>query len=336
MTRAPSRSAKKNSETAGSSLAARIVTAPLASQPKEARAKVAAWLSEVGRTAAGKALKDAIAGAGGLRALIEGLADGSPYLWELASQDPARLLGVLRADPDARLQALIAETAAAMATTDDEAEAMRLLRHMKQEGALLIALADIGGVWPMMRVTEALTQLADAAISFAIRFLIRGAAAQGKLQGVDPAEPEKDCGLIVLAMGKMGAFELNYSSDIDLIVLFDPTRSHAGAGGRAGTALPASHPRPGEAPAGAHRRRLRLPRRPAAAARSGLDPDRGVARFRARLLRERGPELGARRHDQGAAVRRRHGARARISSPDRRRSSGASISTSPRSPTSTR
>ena len=200
----------------------RVVAATLASEPKEARAKVAAWLSDIGRTAAGKTLKEALAGSEGVRALVEGLADGSPYLWELASQEPARLLGVLRADPDARLQALIAETAAAVAATDDEAEAMRLLRRMKQEGALLVAFADIGGAWPMMRVTEALTQLADAAISFAIRFLIRGAAAQGKLQAVDPAEPEKGCGLIVLAMGKMGALELNYSSDVDLIVLFDP------------------------------------------------------------------------------------------------------------------
>ena len=44
---------------------------------------------------------------------------------------------------------------------------------------------------------------------------------RGKLNARDPAKPEEGSGYVVLAMGKMGAFELNYSSDIDLIVLYD-------------------------------------------------------------------------------------------------------------------
>ena len=50
----------------------------------------------------------------------------------------------------------------------------------------------------------------------------REAAARGRLKPVDPAKPEEGSGHIVLAMGKMGAGELNYSSDIDLIVFYDP------------------------------------------------------------------------------------------------------------------
>ena len=53
-----------------------------------------------------------------------------------------------------------------------------------------------------------------------MRYLLRGAA-RGKLKPRDPANPEEGSGYVVLAMGKMGAFELNYSSDIDLIVLYD-------------------------------------------------------------------------------------------------------------------
>src|SRR5262245_677333 len=201
MTRRPKLSAKKTVDTASPALAARIVAAPIASAPRESRAKVAAWLGEIPRTAVGKSLKDLLADAGSVRALIEGLADGSPYLWELASHDPARLLELLQSDPDARLAALLADASAALAASDDEAEAMRLLRGMKQEGALLIALADIGGAWPAMRVTEALTRLADAAVGAAVRFAIGGAARAGKLDVIDPAEPEKGAGLIVLAMG---------------------------------------------------------------------------------------------------------------------------------------
>ena len=106
-------------------------------------------------------------------------------------------------------------------------------------------------------------------------------------------------------MGKMGAYELNFSSDIDLMVFFDPDVAKLAPNARAGRLLRAADARPGEASAGAHRRRLRVPRRSAAAPRSVLDPDRDLDRGGARLLREPGPELGARRADQGAAVRRR-------------------------------
>ena len=53
--------------------------------------------------------------------------------------------------------------------------------------------------------------------------------ARGRLKPADPAQPEQGSGYIVLAMGKMGAFELNYSSDIDLIVFYDPRRAGARA-----------------------------------------------------------------------------------------------------------
>src|SRR3981189_2190008 len=93
---------------------------------------------------------------------------------------------------------------------------------MKSEAALLIALCDVGGVWPVMRVTAALTDLAVASVQTALRFVLRQEAARGRLSPPDPTTPEDNRGLVVLAMGKMGAGELNYSSDIDLIVFFDP------------------------------------------------------------------------------------------------------------------
>src|SRR5512140_2671565 len=99
---------------------------------------------------------------------------------------------------------------------------MQLLRRMKSEAALLIALCDIGGVWPVMRVTAALTELAVASVQAALRHVLRQEAARGRLSPPSLDCPEDSSGLVVLAMGKMGAGELNYSSDIDLIVFFDP------------------------------------------------------------------------------------------------------------------
>src|SRR5437588_14332 len=86
----------------------------------------------------------------------------------------------------------------------------------------LSALCDIGGVWPVMGVTAALTELAVASVQAALRFVLRQEAARGRLLPPNTDKPEDDSGLVVLAMGKMGAGELNYSSDIDLIVFFDP------------------------------------------------------------------------------------------------------------------
>jgi len=156
-----------------------------------------------------------------IRTLLEGLAESSPYLWDLASREPERLLRLLQADPDEHFRALLDQGVRAVATCKDEPEAMRLLRRMKSEAALLIALADIGGVWPIMRAARALTDLADTAVDAAVRFCLAEAARAGKLVTKDSANPQVGSGYIVLAMGKMGAFELNYSSAIDLIVLYD-------------------------------------------------------------------------------------------------------------------
>ena len=58
---------------------------------------------------------------------------------------------------------------------------MQLLRRMKAEAALLIALCDIGGVWPVMRVTAALTDLAVSRVQAALRFLLRQEVARGRM-----------------------------------------------------------------------------------------------------------------------------------------------------------
>src|SRR4029453_15709029 len=94
---------------------------------------------------------------------------------------------------------------------------------MKGEAALLIALTGFGGVWPVMRTARALTSLADTAVEAALRFCLADAAGVGRLVPKDISQPHLGSGYVVLAMGKMGAFELNYPSDIDLIVLYDPS-----------------------------------------------------------------------------------------------------------------
>jgi len=215
-------------------LTAAIKTAPKLSTPKDARAQVDGWLGEIARSGPGKALKQIIAAAKPLADVLAAIAEASPYLWDLVRADAERFMALLNADPDARFAALIADVtrAGGMVTTDEDA--MHVLRRGKAEAALLIALADIGGIWPVERVTQALTEFADAAVGAAVRYLLRGAIARGKLKPTDPDKPEDGCGYVLLAMGKMGACELNYSSDIDLIVLYDQDAPALAAGTEAG------------------------------------------------------------------------------------------------------
>jgi glutamate-ammonia-ligase adenylyltransferase len=204
----------------GTSLAERLATAPRLIAPERAEATLAAWLAEL--AADDRASIEAqLAAAPLLATLLQSLSESSPFLWELVSRQPDRLLRLLRSDPDRHFPHLLADTARAVAAATDEAEAMRLLRGMKAEAALLIALADIGGVWPVMQAARALTELADTAVRAAVRFALLEAARNGRIVPRHADEPERDSGYIVLAMGKMGACELNYSSDIDLIVFFD-------------------------------------------------------------------------------------------------------------------
>src|SRR5262245_51162892 len=207
------------------SLAGRIVTAPQLRTQADARNRLNVWQTDIGkgrRKAAAKTLNDLLRSKPKVRDLMLGLADGSPYLWDLAGGDARRLVGLFEVDPDQRLQLLCQEMTQGVAGAVDEAGAMQVLRRVKAEAALMIALADIGGVWNVERVTRALTQVADAAVRAAVRFLLSAAVRDGALRPEDPARPEDGSGYVVLAMGKMGAGELNYSSDIDVIVFYDP------------------------------------------------------------------------------------------------------------------
>jgi glutamate-ammonia-ligase adenylyltransferase len=213
-----------NSPTGGGAdrhcLAARFADGPLVSVSDQAEPRLADWLTDLapGETAA---IDGLIARFPRAKSLLLGIAEFSPYLFDLVRADAARGIRLLECQPEPHLAQLIETTCREVSAASSEAEAMQLLRRMKAEAALLIALCDIGGVWPVMRVTAALTDLAVASVQAALRYLLRQEAVRGKLSPPDLARPEDNSGLVVLAMGKMGAGELNFSSDIDLIVFFD-------------------------------------------------------------------------------------------------------------------
>ncbi|NPV19797.1 bifunctional [glutamine synthetase] adenylyltransferase/[glutamine synthetase]-adenylyl-L-tyrosine phosphorylase [Bradyrhizobium aeschynomenes] len=204
----------------GQNLAGRFVAGPHVRAPDKAEQRLTEWLAELEPPLA--ASLRALLANGWPRTILQGIAECSPYLFDLVRVDGHRLDRLLRCEPQTHLAELIARTGREVFEASSEADVMRLLRQLKSEAALLIALCDIGGVWPVMQVTAGLTDVAVSSVQMALRYLLRQEAARGRLSPADVAQPEQGCGLFVLAMGKMGAGELNYSSDIDLIVFFDP------------------------------------------------------------------------------------------------------------------
>ncbi|MFT7597064.1 MAG: glutamate-ammonia-ligase adenylyltransferase, partial [Paracoccaceae bacterium] len=155
---------------------------------------------------------------GDFAALIEGAGGSSPFLKTLIEQESIWLAGAVD-DPDAAVVDCFAE-----ATNLPPDQLKPGLRRAKRRIALLTALADLAGVWPLERVTAVLTDFGALACDLAAKAEIAALIRRGKLPGQTSDDVASAAGLVVLAMGKMGAHELNYSSDIDLICLFDETR----------------------------------------------------------------------------------------------------------------
>ena len=177
-------------------------------------------LRELGQSLSETAPLRELLAQGHVASLMRAVADHSPFLWRLIAADPERCARLFDTAPELALDTCLATLDARLSDPAiDVAGAMRVLRLARQEVALLVALADLGGVWALDHVTEALTRFADLAVAGALTCLLRDASRTGKVR---PDTGPDTCGLVVLALGKGGARELNYSSDIDLVVLFDP------------------------------------------------------------------------------------------------------------------
>ncbi|HWA60234.1 MAG TPA: bifunctional [glutamine synthetase] adenylyltransferase/[glutamine synthetase]-adenylyl-L-tyrosine phosphorylase, partial [Caulobacteraceae bacterium] len=150
---------------------------------------------------------------------LEPVFAASPYLASLTRIAPDRLRRTLGGDPGVRLEAILTETLACGADLERGPERLRVL---KGDLHLLTALCDLGGVWDLDKVTGALTRFADAAVAAALDIAAREALDTGRLARLGEGAEGPLPGYFAIAMGKHGAFELNYSSDIDISIFYDP------------------------------------------------------------------------------------------------------------------
>lgn len=101
--------------------------------------------------------------------------------------------------------------AAIEAAAEPEGTVARRLRVERDRLALALAIGDLAGALPLERVIGALSSFADRALGMAIS------------EAVAQRTPDADArGFVVIALGKHGSRELNYSSDIDPILIYDP------------------------------------------------------------------------------------------------------------------
>lgn len=201
---------------------------PRPAWPKRAAQELKAWRQDVGRGgeadgalgAFATALAEDVAG----RSLLEAVFGNSSFLSQCLMREPQVLQMIALKGFDATFDAILADLGPAAQTWTERPATMAALRTAKRRVALTVALADITSVWSLEKVTGALTAFAEVALGAALSHLLLEANRAGVLDLAEPEEPEKSSGIAILAMGKMGAAELNYSSDIDLMVLFDAER----------------------------------------------------------------------------------------------------------------
>src|SRR5262249_48547829 len=157
------------------------------------------------------------------KALLEGLFGGSPFLGAALLAEFSFAVDLLHRGVEPALCGILTGLAEAKPVRD-KAALMSELRLARRRTALAVAIADIAGTWQLPQITRTLSAFAEAAVRLATAQLLRWAHEAGEIVLADPDHPERGSGYALIAMGKLGARELNYSSDIDLIALYDRER----------------------------------------------------------------------------------------------------------------
>ena len=154
------------------------------------------------------------------RVFFSFLCGNSPYLGRLLLRDLEFTQSLVEEAPEAVTRRLLDELAAADPAMDRD-RLMKFLRSRRSRVAVVAAVYDCFGIRGVMECAELLSDMADHAVRLAVSHLLLGRVKRGDLE---PPGEEGRWGYFVLAMGKHGSRELNYSSDIDLIILYDPSR----------------------------------------------------------------------------------------------------------------
>lgn len=196
---------------------------PPTGNPERVELGLRRWGDAVARLDPGedRTFAEALPSAPAGRAMLECVFGASPFLSACAVRDPGFLRALWERGPGRCVDDALAGVRA-LPTDAAKEDAAKALRSARRGVAVAAGLADIASVWDLEAVTGALTRLAEESCSAVFRMLLAKLAERGALAPPDPRDPERGSGFIALGLGKLGGCELNYSSDIDLILLYDP------------------------------------------------------------------------------------------------------------------
>lgn len=199
---------------------------PASADAERARVGMERWLTaiEVAGDAPAEARARAFACDPDAIKVLQALFGNSSFLTFVAEREPLLMEAILRGGADAAVDAVMADVAVATRDAIAGTTPVAALRLAKRRLALATAVADVCNHWCLDRVTNVLSDFADAAVHCAATYLLAQAAEKGIIDVADRACPTQDSGLIILGMGKLGGRELNYSSDIDIVVFYDAER----------------------------------------------------------------------------------------------------------------
>ena len=157
---------------------------------------------------------------GSLKSALDCAITNAPYLARLHAKYPQIMDELEKQSPEDLIANIIKE--AKSAQNLELSEAIKVLRYAKAKMHLLLALSDLAGKLPLFEITKALSDLADAALSSALTLAIKEAPERDKEAFIEDENGALMVpGLFIIAMGKHGARELNYSSDVDLAAFYE-------------------------------------------------------------------------------------------------------------------
>ncbi len=147
----------------------------------------------------------------------------SRHLQTLAKRHQDVIVAILKGQGAAVVTAALDELKATTPSINNDTAMMRAIRQLRQRIALAVALSDLSSKADVATQMQWLSCAAETAVRATVRYLFDRATRLGQCPPL--SEDMTDCGWVILALGKLGASELNYSSDIDLIILHDPDRT---------------------------------------------------------------------------------------------------------------
>ncbi|MEJ2139383.1 MAG: bifunctional [glutamate--ammonia ligase]-adenylyl-L-tyrosine phosphorylase/[glutamate--ammonia-ligase] adenylyltransferase [Gammaproteobacteria bacterium] len=110
--------------------------------------------------------------------------------------------------------------------SDDTEQQFEALRNFQQAAVFRVAVADLSGILPLMKVSDRLTDIAELVLAAALNMSVAELVAKHGRPRCVIDGVERHPGIAIAAYGKLGGLELGYGSDLDIVFIHDSAGEH--------------------------------------------------------------------------------------------------------------